>query len=137
MQRIWLIAGVVLICSAWSGCGGQSGRAAKEQRTATPIENVAAPGAGSVWRLTGAGPPGVLALKTETMTGKDGCNGYQASWKQGGDGVRFSNFSGTTAACQGRVVTALQRTRKWFVKRDRLILLDRRGHQLVVFRADR
>lgn len=114
-----------------------------------PTAAMAQPLAGRAWTpvmVAGAKPvPGqeLTFDRDNNVFGSDGCNRFRgAATLRGEHGLRFGRMMSTLMACAeprkdraSRAFNkALELTRSWRIKGNRLTLLDGRGRQIAIFR---
>ena len=142
MNKLMIVMTLVVGSIAVSGCTRSAfrdlGARWPTARSAESLTQEVVPEIGSSWQLTGSEPGGTMDIFATTISGKDGCNFYQATWTaRAQHRVRFSNFSGTTAACPGRLSQPLINARSWGVVGDELLLRGADDELLATFRQIR
>ena len=110
---------------------------------------------GTVWQLQAlqdgnspsliappAQPPQLLLTSAgERLTGSGGCNRLIGGFQLNGEQLRFSRLGSTQMACSAevmaferRTLAALGQVRRWSIDKQNLLLQDRRGRTLLLYR---
>ena len=82
-----------------------------------------------------------LGFQTDNAAGMAGCNNYSGSYSVSGDGLKFGPLNTTRQACpdvnvmkqESTYLAALEKVERFKMESDRLELLDRGRHTLLVF----